>query len=286
MPSPSQISVLILTRDEEENLPYCIESLQAIQAQVFIIDSGSTDKTLEIASQFGCTILKNAWVNHATQLNWAIEHAQITTPWTMRMDADERLTPELAEEINGKLISMPASVSGLMVKRRVYFWGRWIKHGGYYPTWLTRIWRTGAGQCESRWMDEHMVVKPNNIERLENDIIDENHKGLTFWISKHNHYADKEIKDLMRIADEGSSSTGLNQQAGRKRWLKENIYGQLPLFFRAWLYWFSRYFLQLGFLDGIPGLVFHFLQGFWYRFLVDAKIYEARKLNSTPPNKP
>ena len=286
MPSPPQISVLILTFNEEENLPFCLESLEAIKPHVFIVDSGSTDRTLDIARQHGCTILKNPWVNHAVQLNWALEHAQITTPWTMRMDADERLTPELAEEINRDLTSIPDAVTGLMLKRRVYFWGRWIRHGGYYPTWLTRIWRTGSGKCESRWMDEHMVVEPNNIQRLEHDIIDENHKGLTFWVDKHNHYADREIKDLMRIADDGGSNTGLNQQAGRKRWLKENIYGQLPLFFRAWLYWFLRYFIQLGFLDGIPGLVFHFLQGFWYRFLVDAKIYEARKLNTTPPNAP
>jgi hypothetical protein len=155
----------------------------------------------------------------------------------------------------------------------VYFWGRWIRHGGRYPQWLLRIWRAGLAQCEDRWMDEHMVISEGRIVRLKHDFIDENHKGLTFWTDKHNKYADREVKDLLSLAS-GRDSERPGGQMGRVRWAKDNIYSRGPLFWRAFLYWFWRYFILLGFLDGAPGLVFHFLQAGWYRVLVDAKLYE------------
>ena len=195
----------------------------------------------------------------------------------MRLDADERLTPELAQELADRLPALPDDVTGLLVKRRVYFWGRWIRHGGYYPTWLLRIWRHGRARCEQRWMDEHMIVDGGRTLRLDQDIIDENHKGLTFWTDKHNRYADREVKDLLALRDRTRTAAALDDQPGSRRWLKENLYGRAPLFWRAFGYWFYRYVLRLGFLDGRPGLVFHFLQGFWYRFLVDAKLVELQR---------
>jgi hypothetical protein len=198
----------------------------------------------------------------------------------MRLDADERLTPELAQELSARLPEIPDDVSGLLVKRRVYFWGRWIRHGGYYPTWLLRIWRHGHARCEQRWMDEHMVTAGSRTLRLHHDIIDENHKGLTFWTDKHNRYADREVRDLLALRERSRPVAALDGQPGSRRWLKERLYGQAPLFWRAFGYWFYRYVLRLGFLDGRPGLVFHFLQGFWYRFLVDAKIWELQRAQS------
>jgi hypothetical protein len=194
----------------------------------------------------------------------------------MRLDADERLTPELAEELPRKLSAAPAEVTGFELKRRVYFWGRWIRYGGYYPTWLFRVWRTGTAVSEARWMDEHIVSLHGHVERLDHDIIDENNKGLGFWIDKHNRYADREVKDLLRAAEPTATSVG--GQAARKRWMKENLYRRSPPFVRAFAYWALRYGPLGGFLDGKPGLVFHFLQGFWYRFLVDAKLEEARRV--------
>jgi len=270
------LSVIILTHNEEENLPTALESLAALDANIFIVDSGSTDRTLAIAKQFGCQVGSNPWTNYATQFNWALEHLPFESEWVMRLDADERLTPELVDELRTTLPGLPADVAGLLVKRRVYFWGKWIKHGGYYPTWLLRLWRRGRATCEQRWMDEHMVVDDGKVIRLAHDIIDENHKGLSFWTEKHNRYADREVVDLRQLAQ--SETPGqLADQAGRRRWMKERVYARAPLFARAGTYWSYRYFLRLGFLDGTPGLVFHFLQGFWYRFLVDAKLYEAER---------
>lgn len=270
------LTVIVLTRDEAVHLPRLIESLTGLSCRILVVDSGSTDGTSEIAQRLGAEVVSHPFESHAAQFNWALDHLTINTPWVMRMDADEYLLPALADELARALPAAPATVGGWMVRRRVYFWGRWIRHGGYYPTWLLRVWRTGAGRIEERLMDEHAVLSKGEIRRLEHDIVDENLKGLGPWTDKHNRYADHEVLDLVRRntgLDESGAPAG---QAGRRRRLKFSVYGRAPLFMRAFLYWVYRYFFRLGLLDGVPGLVFHFLQGFWYRFLVDAKLYERR----------
>jgi glycosyltransferase involved in cell wall biosynthesis len=274
------LSIVILTKNEAANLSASLASLQELNAEVFVVDSGSTDQTVAIAQQAGCQVFEHPWENYAKQLNWAIQNLPITSPWIMRLDADERLTPELVEELKQVLLQTPDDISGYQVKRRVFFMGRWIRHGGYYPTWLLRIWRTGLGICEQRYMDEHIVLSTGKVANLQHDIIDENYKGLSFWTDKHNRYADREVKDLLTVMSTESDDLlkgGQFSQASRRRWVKSNLYARSPLFFRAFLYFLMRYTIGLGFLDGIEGLIFHFLQGFWYRFLVDAKIYELKR---------
>jgi len=273
------LSIVILTRDEEQNLPATLASLRGLDAETWVIDSGSVDQTAELARAAGCRVVEHPFTNQAEQLNWALESLPLHGAWVFRLDADERITPELAAELPGALMNAPAEVTGFELKRRVYFWGRWIKHGGYYPTWLFRVWRRGKARSEQRWMDEHMVSFGGRLQRLRGDIIDENHKGITFWVDKHNRYADREVRDLVAAAahQEQGDPTG---QAGRRRWLKVNVYARAPPFLRAILYWAFRYFLKLGFLDGLPGLVFHFNQGLWYRLLVDAKFHETKLANA------
>ena len=276
------LSVIILTKNEEANLPTSIASLQKLDAEILIVDSGSSDRTVEIAQQTGCQVFEHPFENYAQQLNWALQNLPITTPWIVRLDADERLTPELVEELNRILPQTPDDITGYQVKRRVFFMGRWIRHGGYYPTWLLRVWRTGVGTCEQRWMDEHIVLSEGKIASLRHDIIDENQKGLSFWIDKHNRYADREVKDMLNVATESDELLANNEQhsqASQRRWVKKNFYARSPLFLRAFLYFLLRYTIGLGFLDGKEGLIFHFLQGFWYHFLIDAKIYELQKKN-------
>lgn len=277
MSAPRLLSVVILTHQEEANLGFSLASLRGLDADIYVVDSGSTDATTAIAAEAGAHVVSHPFENHAHQLNWALETLPIATAWIMRLDADERLTPELVTELNALLPTAPADVTGLMVKRRVYFWGRWIRHGGYYPTWLLRVWRRGQARCEPVWMDEHMVVDGDRTLRLDHDLIDENRKGLGFWTDKHNRYADREVKDFLARESTAKAAGTLAGQAGRRRWLKENLYARSPRFLRALLYWLYRYIILLGFLDGRPGLVFHFLQGFWYRFLVDAKLEEIER---------
>ena len=272
------LSVIILTKDEERNLPIALESLNALSPSVYVVDSGSSDSTVGIAERAGARVFFNPWQNYASQFNWALEHLPISTPWVMRLDADERLTPELSVELAHALKSAAQDISAFEIKRRVYFWGRWIRHGGYYPTWLLRVWRTGLGRCEDLWMDEHIEISTGSVGRLASDLIDENHKGLGFWVDKHNGYSDREVKDILERQGDGNRLKG---QAARRRLAKTLVYGNAPRFLRALLYWFYRYFLRLGFLDGRAGFVFHFLQGFWYRLLVDAKLYEVEQ--AQPP---
>jgi glycosyltransferase involved in cell wall biosynthesis len=273
------ISTIILTYNETANLAICLESLTGWVEEIFVVDSGSTDNTLEIAARYGAKAVHHPWKTYAKQFNWALDELPMTGEWVMRMDADERVMPDLRDELLAKLPNLSTDVTGLYLKRRVYFMGRWIRHGGYYPTWLLRIFRRDIGRCEARHMDEHIVLSGGQTLRLENDIIDENHKGLTFWTNKHEGYAKREAKDLVG-EEEGDvliKPTLRGSQAERKRWVKTRLYARLPLFWRAWLYFLVRYIFQFGFLDGRKGLAFHFLQACWYRFYVDAKILEMRE---------
>ncbi|MBR8832743.1 MAG: glycosyltransferase family 2 protein [Stigonema ocellatum SAG 48.90 = DSM 106950] len=271
------LSVIILTKNEAVNLPTCLASLQPLNAEIYIVDSGSSDQTVDLAKQAGCKVFSHSWENHAKQVNWALENLPITTPWIIRMDADEYLTPELVEELKQVLPNTPSEVTGYQVKRRVYFMGRWIRHGGYYPTWLLRVWRKGFGVCEDRWIDEHIMLTEGRIGSFKHDIVDDNKKGLSFWTEKHNSYSDCYLKEYTnpnyfeaeKILEDKNAG-----QARQRRLIQRGLYDKMPLFLRSFIYFSLRYFIGLGFLDGLHGLVFHFLQGFWYRFLIDAKIYE------------
>ncbi len=274
----TNISVLILTYNEELHIERCIKSLQAFTQDIFIVDSFSTDKTLEIAESLGVRVYQNKWINYAIQYQWGLDNCPIRTEWVMRMDADEYVLPELANEINTKIGTTENDVSGIYVKRRVYFMNRWVKYGSYYPIWLLRIWRHKKGCIEERWMDEHIKLRSGKTIQFEHDLVDDNKNNLTWWTDKHNNYATREAVDILNIIygfkryDEVEPKL-FGTQEQQKRWLKIR-YAKLPLFIRPILYFSWRYFFKLGFLDGKSGLVWHFLQGGWYRFLVDAKINE------------
>ncbi|MEZ0542765.1 glycosyltransferase family 2 protein [Fibrella arboris] len=285
----SGLSVIILTHNEEKHIARCLASLLPITNQIFIVDSFSTDRTVAIARSMGAVVVQNPWSTYAVQFNYGIAHTPFQGDWLMRMDADEYILPELAEEINQRLASIPADVSGIYVKRRVMFMNRWIRHGGYYPIWLLRLWRQGQGICEQTWMDEHIKLanQPNvpggataaQTIRFNHDLVDHNLNNLTWWTQKHNNYATREVIDLLNIRYNFDETVRVaprlfGTQEERKRYLKER-YATLPLFTRPIIYFLFRYVVQLGFLDGRKGFVWHFLQGLWYRFLVDAKLMEV-----------
>ena len=278
----ADLTVVILTKNEEKNLPKCIASFRGVASRFVIVDSHSTDQTVEVAKRLGADVYINDWVNYATQLNWALTHTQIQTAWTMRMDADEELTPELAAELEKGLDRLGPKVSGVELKRRIYFLGSWIRHGGIYPTWVLRIFRTGQAECEQTVMDEHMLLRQGEAVRFQEDFIDNNTKDIAWWIQKHNWYSDREVVDYMgkqRQLEENDVVRPrlFGSQAQRKRGIKYMFYYRTPLMRRAHWYFLYRYILKLGFLDGKAGLIYHFLQGYWYRFLVDAKLYEYQK---------
>jgi glycosyltransferase involved in cell wall biosynthesis len=276
----ADLTVIILTFNEEKHLSRCLESLRGLAKRVVMVDCFSSDGTEALAQSHGAEVVQHAWVNHAVQVNWALDNVAIDTRWTMRLDADEVVTPELAEALRSELPRYPDTVTGLTVNRQIHFLGRWIRHGAIYPLRMLRVWRTGHGRCENRWMDEHMVVQ-GEIAHVDADIADINLNNVTWWTAKHNQYASREAVDLLMHRDRKDAVTGAAQlsfQAGMKRWMKQKVYARLPLGLRALLYFLYRYFLRLGFLDGWQGLTFHCLQGFWYRFLVDVKVHELETL--------
>lgn len=273
------ISVIILTFNEEKHIKRCVESLLAFTDKIFIVDSGSTDKTVEIAESLGAKVVQRPWVNYAIQFNYGIQNNPFNTTWLMRMDADEYVLPALAEEINQKLSGTAPEIGGMYIKRRVIFFDKWIRHGAYYPIWLLRIWRSGQGACEESWMDEHITLTSGKTIQMENDIVDHNLNNLTWWTQKHNLYAIREVIDLLNIKYnfrnfESVEPNFFGSQEQRTRFLKVK-YASIPLFIRPIIYFIYRYIFRFGFLDGKQGFIWHFLQGFWYRFLVDAKVYEV-----------
>jgi len=273
------ISVLILTFNEEKHIERCVKSLLSFTKNIFIVDSYSTDNTVQIAESLGAKVYQNKWPdNHAMQFQWGLDNCSISTTWVMKMDADEYVLPELSNEINKKLNTLDETISGIYIKRRVHFLDKWIKHGAYYPIWLLRIWRKEHGSMEQRWMDEHIQLSKGHTIQFENDLVDDNKSGLTEWTTKHNSYATKEAIDALNkiynfVEEDIEKGKLLGNGVERKRWLREK-YNSLPLFVRPIVYFHYRYFFKLGFLDGKQGFIWHFLQGFWYRFLIDAKIYE------------
>jgi glycosyltransferase involved in cell wall biosynthesis len=263
----STISVVILTHDEERHISRAIQSISEISRQVFVVDCFSDDRTAEIACALGAQLAQHEFVTQADQFQWALDNLPIESHWVMRLDADEVLTPELVEEIHRRLPLLPPDVTGVNLKRRHVFLGRWIKHGGRYPLTLLRIWRRGAAKIEPRWMDEHMLLLHGRAVTFEHDFADHNLNDLTFFTDKHNKYATREaidvlIKryDLSRAADALTSESG-SRQAAAKRWIKERVYNRLPFWLGPFGYFLFRYFIQLGFLDGREGLIYHFLQG-------------------------
>lgn len=275
------LTAIILTFNEELHLGRCIQSLNDIGATVSVTDSFSTDQTVEIAREYGARVQQRAWVNYATQFNWALTQLGADTEWVLRIDADELLTPELAAEIRERLPKLDGGVDGVYVERRMTFQGRLIRHGGVFPVRVLRLFRLGRGQCENRWMDEHIKVTGRTAS-FQGELIDDNLQPLTWWTAKHNRYASREAVDLLNLKygfmpQDTIANLRAGQEAGVKRWVKEVVYSRLPGGFRAFAYFFYRYLLRLGFLDGAEGTAFHVLQGFWYRYLVDAKVREVQR---------
>ena len=274
VPDPLPLTVVILSRDEARHIERCIASVRDIAARIVVVDSGSTDATRDLARTAGAEVFENPWVNYATQFNWALDRTGIATAWTFRLDADEIVLPELATALPAALASAAA---GLTVNRRIHFLGRWLRWGTIYPVRTLRLWRTGRGRCEDRWMDEHIIVD-GPVAHLDADIADINLNNIGWWTDKHNRYATRLAIDELLARPDSAGGSAIGTTARARRFVKQRIYPHLPLGFRAIPVFGYRYVFRAGFLDGWQGLVFHTLQSLWYRFLTDVKIREIRDL--------
>lgn len=274
----ADITTIILTYNEEKNIANAINSVKELSKRIVVVDSFSTDRTIEIAESLGAEIIQHPFENQAKQFIYAINRLSISTQWIMRLDADEVISVKAAHEIEQLCFSnKDTDVNGIVVRFEVNFLGKKLRHGGIYPFKKLIIYKKDKGYMENRAMDEHIVLKEGKSVDLKNDSFHRDYKDLSAWIDKHNKYSSREVTDY--FSNNTKENQRLNKTAKIKRFVKLKIYYKLPLGTRAHLYYIYRYYFKLGFLDGKEGKIFTYLQAYWYRFLVDAKIYEQINLN-------
>lgn len=268
----ADLTVITLAYNEEVNLADCLTSVKDIAKRIVVCDSFSTDKTVDIAKEFNADILTHEFYNYASQYIYAEENANIDTKWVLRLDADERLTKEAREEIV-KIINEneDTDVSAVDVYYKVSFLGRELKH---YPFHKVILYKYGKAHLENRNMDEHITVSEGRCIVLKNKLIHNDYKGLSAWIDKHNKYSSREVLDLLGENEEEVDLSSLSFATRVKRFVKFKIYYKLPTGIRSYFYYLFRLFIKGGILDGKEGRIFAFLQAYWYRYLVDAKMYE------------
>ena len=271
------VTFVILTKNEEINLPDCIKSIEGFAKRVVVIDSGSTDRTCEIAREMGAEVYVHPFETHARQFNWGIDNAGIDTKWTFHLDADERLTPPLCKELS-ELMKEHADddANGVTMEAWLYFMGRRIKHGCHNKRKLM-LFKTGIGRCEDRNVDEHTILSEGHSISCKERFIHLDFKDLNHWINKMNWYASKEMQDYFEYkeASQKANMSEVNDKGiSSQRKKKFGLYYRFPMFIRSWLLFVYYYIFRLGFLDGKEGFVYHWMYHRWYRTLVDAKILE------------
>lgn len=273
-------SFIILTFNEEKHLPRLLESIASLNAPVFILDSGSTDRTLEIAADYNALVRHNDFENHPRQWDFALKHFPVNTPWLICLDADQIVTPELRNRLTGFNPTNYEGVNGIYFNRKNIFKGTWIKHGGYYPFYLLKMFRYGVGYSDLSENMDHRFVVPGKTELWKDGvIIEENLKEnhISFWIAKHNVYSDlvaqEEVERIRNLRGQHLQPRFWGAPNERRAWLKKRWW-KMPRYLRPFIYFAYRFLFKLGFMDGRNGIIFHFLQGFWFRLVVDIKIDE------------
>lgn len=276
---------IILTYNEEKNLPRLLHSIRSLNACIYLLDSGSTDKTLQIALEFGASVQQHPFINHPKQWDYALKTFNIKTPWIIGLDADQIISHELKQRLVNFKDQDHTDIDGIYFNRKNYFKGKWIKHGGCYPFYLLKMFRYQAGYSDlNENMDHRFVVPGKTVIWNDAYLLEENLKehSIRFWIDKHNRYSDllarEEVERQQQLRKQTITPAFWGNHDEHTAWLKR-IWWQLPLFLRPALYFIYRYFFRLGILDGYQGFVFHFLQGFWFRLVVDIKIKEILDRN-------
>lgn len=284
---PKAFSLIVLTYNEEIHLPRLLASMEGLEYDLFVLDSGSNDQTIPIAESYGAQVLVNPFENHPKQWDFALQHFKITTPWIIGLDADHIILPELFQKLASfDPDQIPDTVNGIYFNRKNYFKGRWIRRGGYFPKYMLKMFRTGMGYSDlNENMDHRFIAPGETIVWKDGYLKEENLKenDIGFWIQKHNRYANLVAREEMDRMESIRTQTIQPKLFGtpdqRTAWLK-NRWWQLPLYWRPFFYFVYRFFLMGGIFDGREGRIFHFLQAYWFRLLVDIKIDELRKKNA------
>ena len=264
------ITAIILTYNEEIHIDRCIKSISKFVDEIFIIDSFSNDKTIKKARKYKkVKIFKRQFVHQADQMNWALKNLQFKTDWILRIDADEYIYKSKKNLFINKL--KEKNINGYIITRKIKFLGKIINYGITSPHKTLRLWRTGKAHYPNVSMDEQAVVK-GRIAILDILIIDDNLKGLLYWIKKHINYSKKEAFEYIR---NNKISFSIDYSKINKS-NKIKIYYSFPIFLRPFLLFLYSYIYKLGFMTGLRGFIFYFFQNFLYRFLVDINIIKNK----------
>jgi len=276
-------SFIILTYNEERHLPRLLQSIADLGAPVFVLDSGSTDSTVEIANSYGAVVQQHTFENHPKQWDYALKHFLVTTPWLICLDADQVVTEELKKRLANFRPDDHKYINGIYFNRKNIFKGTWIKHGGYFPFYQLKMFRYGIGHSDLSENMDHRFIVPGKTELWKDGIIiEENLKEnqISFWIAKHNVYSDlvarEEVERIKKMRDQPLKPQFWGPPNERRAWLKK-MWWKIPRYLRPFLYFTYRFLFKLGFMDGRNGIIFHFLQAFWFRLVVDIKIDELLK---------
>ena len=270
------LTAIILTKDEEKNIAKCITSIKGFAKRIVVVDSGSIDRTVAIAQKLGADVYIHPFENYARQFNWGIDNTNITTKWTLRLDGDERFTPSLCKELTEKMKAHEDdNVNGFVLEAWLVFMGKRLTHGGSRKKKLM-VFKTGVGRVEDRKMDEHTILSQGTSVEIKEKFIHYDFKDLNTFVKKLNWYATREMQDYFedRFPDKCFDCSNNDIRSTRN---KKTRYYKAPLFIRCWLYFFYAYFIKGNWRNGKEGFVYSFLYHFYYRILVDAKIYEQLK---------
>ncbi|MBR2461086.1 MAG: glycosyltransferase family 2 protein [Clostridia bacterium] len=273
----TDLTAIILTKNEEQNIEECLKSIEGFAKRAVVVDSGSDDKTVEIASSLDFVdVYSHPFENYARQFNWAIDNTGISTKWTLRLDADERFTPELCSRLEKECSEHENDdVNGFTLEAWLFFMGRKLTHGGGRKRKLM-VFKTGIGRIEDRKMDEHTVLSCGESISIEEKFLHYDFKDLNTYVKKLNWYATREMQDYMEDRFPDTEFNASNSKISKKR-SKKTKYYKAPMFWRCWAYFCYAYFLKGNCLNGKEGFIYSFLYHLYYRLLVDAKIYEQMK---------
>lgn len=273
------LTAIILTKNEEKNIGECLKSISDFASRAIVLDCGSTDKTVEIAKSMGADVLYHEFSYYAAQFNWGIDNGNIDTDWILRIDADERMTPEVIEEVSAIMQSPEAKtgdINGITMEAVYYFLNKPIMHGVRKKRKMM-IFRRGIGRIEDRKRDAHSIISEGRNISIKSRFLHYDFKDLSSYIKRYNWYAAREMQDYIAFREGASTAIKADKHIQAQRKKKFGLYYKAPMFLRAWLWFIYNYIFRLGFLDGKEGFLFHYFECAWYRMLVDARIYEYDK---------
>ena len=276
----ANLTAIILTKNESKNIVACLESIKGFANRIVVVDSGSTDNTVDLAKEHGADVYYHEFEYYAKQFNWGIDNTNITTKWILRLDADERFTPKLIEEAGYTMKQHENDdVNGLTIEAWLYFLGKKLEHGSTKKRKMM-IFKNGIGRIEDRRRDAHSIISCGRTVVLKEKFLHYDFKDITHFIERYNWYATKEMQDYLDYKQGNSVNIHTDKKIQNTRKKKFGLYYKAPMFLRAWLWFIYNYYIKLGFLDGREGYLYHYFECYWYRFLVDSKIYEQERIST------